>query len=316
PPPGAAPRGRPATEKDKNEGFQLLLRYACRACHPFDESGGVVAPDLDAVRERLKAGWVARFIEAPQSVDPGSPMIKLGVSAAGSRQIAAALSGDEAPAGAEPFPPAAASKGETLYAGLACAGCHGGRQTWARPEGPPDLTHIGDKFQPDWLRAFLQKPSTMRFWLKVRMPDFRLNDGEADAVVRYFLRQRRDVNARASSPAEGAASAATPAGIGRGKILFDEYECAKCHPALGASLKPEEDLASLAPSLHDAGSRLRPGWVLRFLRDPQPVYPGTKMPNFFFDSGQPIEEDAEAKLAAVAGYLMTLRQGQSLRSPK
>jgi cytochrome c2 len=137
------------------------------------------------------------------------------------------------------------------------------------------------------------------------MPDFRLSDKEADALTRYFVLHRRDPKAKSGPPGRREA-APSPASIKKGEALFGLYECSKCHPSPGSSLQADADTAALAPSLRDAGRRLRPDWILRFLRDPQSVYPGTKMPDFFYSAGEPIEEDAEAKMAALRDYLMSL----------
>jgi cbb3-type cytochrome oxidase cytochrome c subunit len=174
--------------------------------------------------------------------------------------------------------------------------------------GPPDLTYLGDKIRPAWLYEFLKKPHTMRFWLKIRMPDFRLSDKEANSITRYFSRIRRDPKAKTPLQPDGRVRPMVAASIGKGKDLFALYECAKCHPAPGASLKQKEDTTVLAPSLEDAGERLNQDWVFRFLQDPQSIYPGTKMPNFFYDSGEPMDEEAEKHMVSIIAYLMSLKR--------
>ncbi len=290
--------------KEAAEGFQLLLRHGCRACHAFEETGGVAGPDLTHVKGRLRNEWMARFIENPQSWDPATPMPNLGVSSVEARALARFFSPEEVGRqDAHPLPPNQVSRGKALFEGLGCASCHEAVAAAKRPEGPPDLTHLGDKVQAEWLRQFLKKPRPMRFWLKARMPDFRLSEEEADALARYFMRHRRDPEVKPIPPAE----APDPSRAEAGRALFVLYECAKCHPAPGAPLRPGED-AALAPSLEDAGLRLNPDWVLRFLRNPQSIYPGTKMPSFFYDAGEPIEKDAEEKMRSIRDYLMTLKR--------
>lgn len=303
-PPGRFRPERPRREENQGGGFRLLLQYGCRACHNYDESGAVAGPDLEKTKERLRPAWTARFIEDPQSLAPGTAMPKPGVSPADARQIAASLAKEDSRQESEPRP-GLVLRGRALFGGLGCPSCHEGVDAARRPDGPPDLTHLGDKVQPAWLRGFLKDPHPLRFWLKTRMPDFRLSDKEADALTRYFVRYRRDPKAK-SGPSDEGEMAPGPASIKRGESLFSLYECSKCHPSPGSSLQAEEDTAVLAPSLRAAGRRLKPDWILRFLRDPQSVYPGTKMPDFFYSAGEPIEENPEAKMAALRDYLMSL----------
>jgi cbb3-type cytochrome oxidase cytochrome c subunit len=67
----------------------------------------------------------------------------------------------------------------------------------------------------------------------------------------------------------------------------------------------------LAPDLAMAPERLRPGWVLDWLRDPQQIMPDTRMPSFFYSEGQAMFDDADHQIAAVQSYIMTLRGGAS-----
>jgi mono/diheme cytochrome c family protein len=147
----------------------------------------------------------------------------------------------------------------------------------------------------------------MRVWLKIRMPDFRLKDKEVKALTRYFIRFRRGLTSKTVPLPDGSSQPAGPSSIDKGKELYALYECAKCHPTVGATIEPGQETAVLAPSLEDAGRRLKPDWILSFLRDPQSIYPDTKMPNFFYDSGEPMEDEAEAKIAAIRDYLMSLK---------
>ena len=290
--------------KNGEKGHQLLLQYGCRSCHNYDESGAVAGPDLEKAKDRLRLEWTARFIEDPQSTDRGAAMPKVGVSPADARDIAVLLIKENSQRESKPTPELV-QRGQALFESLGCLACHEGADAAKRPEGPPDLTHLGDKLQPAWLRGFLKEPRPLRFWLKARMPDFRLSDKEADALVRYFARYRKDPKIK-SGPSDERVMAPDPANVERGRALFDLYECSKCHPSPGPSLQAEEETTALAPSFQDAARRLKPDWVLRFLRDPQSIYPGTKMPDFFYSAGEPLEEDAEAKMAALRDYLMSL----------
>ena len=154
--------------------------------------------------------------------------------------------------------------------GRTASGCHeiegdGGdyRTARSRPHlAPPLLTPEGAKVQPDWLYAFLQGPITIRPWLNVRMPTFGLDDGRWNAIIDYFeatgefdrtvpdLRPRRaDQHGR---PGQRAVRRCCSA------------RSATCSGAIPA----DQPIDSLAPDLRMAHERLKPEWILDWLRNP------------------------------------------------
>ena len=56
-------------------------------------------------------------------------------------------------------------------------------------------------------------------------------------------------------------------------------QCQKCH-VLGA-IPADQRSASLAPDLRMAHERLKPEWVLEWLKNPSEIQPGTRMPQFW-----------------------------------
>jgi hypothetical protein len=65
----------------------------------------------------------------------------------------------------------------------------------------------------------------------------------------------------------------------------------------------------LAPNLDIAPSRLKPEWVIDWLRDPQKIQPGTNMPTFFYEGISPIPDvldgNAEEQIRALRDYIWT-----------
>jgi hypothetical protein len=55
-------------------------------------------------------------------------------------------------------------------------------------------------------------------------------------------------------------------------------------------------------------NRLRPEWVIDWLKDPQVVQPGTMMPTFFAEGQSPVTDvlggDADKQIRAIRDYLM------------
>jgi cbb3-type cytochrome oxidase cytochrome c subunit len=79
----------------------------------------------------------------------------------------------------------------------------------------------------------------------------------------------------------------TPEKLETGETIFQKLQCIKCHQpsktqALGASF--------LAPDLALAKDRLKPDWVVEWLKDPQGLQQGTMMPTFFPEGVTPLPD--------------------------
>ncbi|MFD0819327.1 c-type cytochrome [Micromonospora zhanjiangensis] len=97
PPPGELYRnGRP------DHGAELIQRYGCGSCHTVpgvDRANGLVGPPLTRFGARSyiagelpnNADNLRRWIQNPQSVEPGTAMPNLGVTDVDARDIAAYL---------------------------------------------------------------------------------------------------------------------------------------------------------------------------------------------------------------------------------
>jgi cytochrome c len=87
---------------DPNEGRRLIADYGCGSCHNIPGVRGansLVAPPLDRFSRRSFIGGqlanspdnLARWIQNPQRIEPGTAMPNLGVSRRESQDIAAYL---------------------------------------------------------------------------------------------------------------------------------------------------------------------------------------------------------------------------------
>ena len=204
--------------------------------------------------------------------------------------------------------------GRRLVRRYNCTGCHiiegaGGDIRRLYPEqltlAPPILNGEGGKVQGDWLFGFVKNPGAVhiRPWLQVRMPTFGLSDGEAAGAIAYF-EALDDVHVpyvhleRASLD---------PANVEAGKLLTskDYFDCFNCHQR-GAQ-KPQGPPEGWAPDLAMAHRRLNPEWIVKWIRDPQKLMPGTKMPSFY-PGGPPdvLGGDDEAQMRALRDYIISL----------
>lgn len=82
-----------------------------------------------------------------------------------------------------------------------------------------------------------------------------------------------------------------------GRRLADEvYGCFGCH-------KVGEEGGEVGPALDRAGFRAKPGWLYRWIKNPQAMKRGTKMPTLGITDEHAI---------AIVAYLTTLRKGSEL----
>jgi mono/diheme cytochrome c family protein len=86
-----------------------------------------------------------------------------------------------------------------------------------------------------------------------------------------------------------------------GQLLLGELGCTSCHRA--DSIREALLLRKQAPVLDGVGSRLRHGFLEKFLRDPQAIKPGTAMPNLLV--GLP-EKEREQRALELSHYLASL----------
>jgi mono/diheme cytochrome c family protein/predicted nucleic acid-binding Zn-ribbon protein len=217
-------------------------------------------------------------------------------------------------------------RGRRVVARYNCVGCHviqgkGGAIRALYGENlnlaPPVLNGEGAKVQSEWLFNFLRRPVTLRPWLKVRMPTFNLTDEETTALVDYFA---------ALEGVELPFVHTDPHDVPRenleaAKILMSEeyFACFSCHQR--GDQAPEGPPEGWAPDLAMANQRLRPDWIVRWLRNPQAVQPGTKMPSFYEEGedGSPeggpddvLDGDNLRQIHALRDYIMVLNQAETL----
>jgi hypothetical protein len=89
-------------------------------------------------------------------------------------------------------------------------------------------------------------------------------------------------------------------------------------------LRPNQDPASAAPNFLLAKERLRPDWIPVWLKNPQALMDGTRMPSFwdFSDEAHPVSPsklfggDAKAQIEALRDYLMHLGETTAQPPPK
>ena len=206
-------------------------------------------------------------------------------------------------------------EGRRLMQQYNCVGCHeiekrGGFIRKYYQENitlaPPVLNGEGEKVQSNWFFSFLKAPVPIRPWLELRMPTFGFSDEHANQLISYFNGLSKVDIPYAyiddkKIPPENLEAA-------RQLISKDYFNCFSCHQQ--GEKKPEGPVEGWAPDLTMARQRLNPTWILKWLKDPQKVQPGTKMPSFYPGGPDNIlggKEDLQ--IEALRDYLMSIGRG-------
>ncbi len=175
---------------------------------------------------------------------------------------------------------------------------------------PPDLHGIGKKLNTEFLFNFLHSPDqTIRPWLSVRMPSYTFNVDHLNMLIQYFqtidgeTRPYRDqVNTDLTKKEYTAAE---------NLFSVENLDCQKCHVV--GSKNPSGTKDTWAPDLSFAQQRLKPEWVIEWIKNPTSLMPGTKMPTFFdpddFENSGPetiLDGNENEQIRVLRNYLMSL----------
>lgn len=191
---------------------------------------------------------------------------------------------------------------------LKCGECH---ELYGPPtrafaesnEAPPPLTDAGNKLRESWLTQVLANNKRVRPWMKLA-PE---HGGEAARPLAKLFAQQAGAEL-----GEGATvPPPSPAQVAEGVKLFGKGEgglgCINCHDFAGH--RSAGDLRG--PDMTEMHARVRTDWLLRWLREPSRLQPGTAMPAFFSDMAA---DQAHAKMDALvrglaAGKALPLPEG-------
>lgn len=180
--------------------------------------------------------------------------------------------------------PPAAVDAQSMSSDLStqCASCH----ALSKPENPsvdrlwsrkgPDLWYAGDKFNREWLIAWLQNPTTIRpggtLWFKHAKPGEPHDTVDTAAVEKHPSVDAATAERLADALLQLKNGDLVPEGAFKpeavnmtmGKMAFGKLRgCVACHQD-----QPGQGGVS-GPQLYDAGKRLRPDYILAYTKDPQ-----------------------------------------------
>ncbi len=257
------------------KGRKLFATVGCASCHQMKIDGQLIASEFQSKPMSQIAGNKGCLSEKVTGKAP-----RYGLSKAQRESITAAMKSEseEAPA-------------ETIHRTLAtlnCYACHqrnklGGvepsrdgvfasLQKEMGDEGrlPPNLTAVGDKLQPDWLRQVLHHGAEDRKeYMVTKMPKFGASNVEP--LVELF--GSVDMRPETMPEADFTEPEYRIKADGRHLVGGQALSCIKCH-----DFGPYPSTGVRAISLTSMTKRLRPDWFYRYVLDPQTYRRGTRMP--------------------------------------
>jgi len=240
PPKGADPV---AAQSVEDRGRFLFEEHSCVKCHAADDGlkvagtlGHRAGPDLSKIGGRVHAGWIDRWLESPQALQPHAVMPAVfATDDAGKaeRHAVAAYLASLGKLNENPAPkdaPQRQAKGEKLFHSVGCVTCHGpypATEPAKADAAPYPLTGLGSKTTPEKLAEFLANPLASH--PAGRMPNLLLTPEEARDLA-FFLTASTVPNLAKTLPA-APAEEALKAAFGRVDPRADELTAWEKLPA-------------------------------------------------------------------------------------
>ncbi len=186
------------------------------------------------------------------------------------------------------------NRGRVMLSRYGCVSCH----SISLPDGtkleatdnPPPLSHIADKTTREWIYAWLKDPTS--YSPSATMPNFGLSDADASDISAFLIANSvPQPGDQIALPAQGHGPEPDPAA---GASLYGESFCASCHATQNAAGNLVG--GDLGPELTNVGTKVKPEWLLGWMRDPQKYDPSTPMPQYRW---------TDAQLKVIAGYVQS-----------
>ncbi len=161
-----------------------------------------------------------------------------------------------------------------------CWGCHNTAGYEDKRNRGPSLKAIAHKTDRDFVARWIRDPKMFRestwmptFWDLDNNPDSELrarNDTEVAAIVEYVFENSTD-DADYAAPPRGNAA--------RGETLVNEIGCLGCHLVDESGYDQASIYRRRGPALVGTGTKLDPGFVYEWVRNPRHYWEETYMPD-------------------------------------
>jgi mono/diheme cytochrome c family protein len=312
-----------STAGDPTRGKSLIVSSGCLNCHALNQEKSSKSTLAFAA---MKPDWTERGCVAPK---PDALVPDFALTAQEQSALVAFLKTGLSSLNRD----AASEFAERQIAALRCTACHGRdgiesaiaqgldaesqaihskfpnpapaeHDLLAADQRPPILTWAGEKLRPQWMQHFVAgeiayKP---RPYLRARMPGF----FAPAAGIAAGLAEEQGF-APIDPPAEK--PDAKLAEIGRllsGKVPNVGLSCVQCHAIAGQL--PVAAFDAPAINFVHIAERIRHGYFVRWMHDPQRIDPNTKMPKFADDDNKtalPVfDNNADKQFDAIWNYLL------------
>ena len=254
-------------------------------------------PSLEHIADKTTREWIFAWIKNPQAYSGTATMPNFQLKDDDARDISAFLLAQSTTLGPATAPTSAATPdaaalqaGASMYGESFCASCHAIQNAAGLLVGGnvgPELTRIGTKAKPDWLRAWVRNPKG--YDPETLMPHYRFDEKQL-ALIAGFLENKTDSDFIANVKLDQA----PPRQVAHGKLLVTEMGCAVCHEINGIH-KPD----NFAPDLTAVGSRplakivflpemprTLAAYMEAKIKEPRSFGPALKMPQFVLATPQ------------------------------
>jgi len=273
-------------------GEKLFKTAGCFACHGGIKEGERFGPDLYGIGDRKAASldfgrrndlprtlaaWLAAKVTRPRSFASGLKMPTFKFNADEQRAIVTALLSMPTNPVPEPYRPAAVQQASIVPAGpvgalfsrYRCLSCHQIGSRGGDISTAP-LTFEGSKVNREWLANYLSVPYSIRPILPERMPVLHMTAADAaklaDVIDMLYVDPSIPDDPFAGRPESDRDAA-------EGARLYTTLGCRGCH-IVGSNG------GYYGPPLTDTRRRLKPGWVFRYLLNPQRWRADVRCPNY------------------------------------
>lgn len=189
------------------------------------------------------------------------------------------------------------NKAKQLLSESGCFGCHEIKGFMDLQKIGPEINQLAAKTKADWIFRWVRNPK--EYNPHTRMPNFRLNDDQAEAITAYLWNAAKEASFH---PQKGISAGGNAE---RGKELVGTIGCKGCH-VIGDDTRMHDARGTsydIAPELTRAGSKLDPDWAFEWIKNPRQYRPQARMPSLRLS-------DQEAK--DIVAYLMTLKDDRQL----
>jgi mono/diheme cytochrome c family protein len=283
------------------EGRRIYERRGCHSCHELtgfperprigpklEDAGDLVFEPAPLQARGVRAtvpNYLFTKVSAPEQVLESARMPTFGFSEPEAAAVAVALLSlrtdplPEARVTRDPELPPYEPQGEfgDLVRRYRCLSCHQIQGTGGTLSTVA-LDRIGSQLRREHIEQYLQKPIAVRVGLQERMPHLNIASGEARVLADFLSTVMLDDALEGEIPSD-------PETVARGKELFEGHGCVGCHIVGNAG-------GYVGPELNGSGARLKPGWTVAWLLDPERWKPGTLQPDHGLS-----REEAEALTA-------------------